>query len=183
MGDGLIPAGITPAIRRRKGPPGRLPSLAWACGATVAVLVGGADAADSPLQRTTPGHQAPVPPGGYQLPMAPPVVRYPLPPQYVMIRSSEDWRKAGKVDEKLSRACANRAFRERSPLRYRAIFQKDILGVAFGHGDNLYDPAKLADVKKIYLFRNGDSTGCVVLAIDNMDAKILNDGGKQTPSR
>lgn len=141
-----------------------------------AVALTGATAARSqtPLDRTEPGHQPPVPPGGYELPLAPPVTSFPLPPQYLFIRSKEDWRKAGKVDKDLSRACANRQFTERFPMQYRAIFQTDVLGVAFGHGTNLRDPKKLADRKKIYLFRNGDSTACLVLVIDNNDARLLN---------
>lgn len=148
-----------------------------ALAAAVALLSAATAAAQqqAPLTRTAPGHQPPVPPGGYQLPLAPPVTRFPLPPQYVVIRSKQDWRKAGKVDKDLSRACANRQFTQLFPMQYRAIFQTDVLGVAFGHGTNLRDPKKLADRRKIYLFRNGDSTACVVLAMDNEDVRVLND--------
>ena len=137
--------------------------------------------ADGPLNRTEDGHQAPVPPGGYDLPLAPPVVRFPLPPQWVTIRSSQDWRKAGRFEKALSDLCAARKFREVMPMRYRAFFKGDVLGVAFGHGLNLYDPKKQADRKLIYLFRNGDSTGCTVLSITNEDLRVLNDG--QTPAK
>lgn len=143
--------------------------------AAVALLSATAAAQQPPLTRTEPGHQPPVPPGGYQLPLAPPITKFPLPPQFVVIRSTQDWRKAGKVDKDLSRACANRQFTQLFPMQYRAIFQTDVLGVAFGHGTNLRDPGKLADKKKIYLFRNGDSTACVVLAMDNQDVRLLND--------
>ncbi|WP_180286224.1 hypothetical protein [Azospirillum oleiclasticum] len=153
--------------------------------AAFALLSTTAAAQQPPLTRTEPGHQPPVPPGGYQLPLAPPVTKFPLPPQYVVIRSTQDWRKAGKVDKDLSRACANREFTQLFPMQYRAIFQTDVLGVAFGHGTNLRDPKKRADRRKIYLFRNGDSTACVVLAMDNEDLRLLNDnpaaGDRQGP--
>lgn len=126
------------------------------------------------VDRTTPGHQPGVPPGGYELPLAPPVMRFPLPPQWVVIQSKQDWRKAGgKMNKKLSDACALGQFGERLKLRFRAVFQRDVLGVAFGHGLNLNDPKKMADRKKIYLFRNGDSTACQVMEMTNRDAKIL----------
>lgn len=131
---------------------------------------------DSPLSRTEEQHQAPVPPGGYDLPLAPPVVRYPLPPQWVTIRSTQDWRKAGRFEKALSDLCAARKFRELLPMRFRAIFKGEVLGVAFGHGLNLYDPKKQANRKLIYLFRNGDATGCTVVSITNEDLRILNDG-------
>lgn len=150
-------------------------------GLVLAVLLGvsGAASADPPLQRTDPQHLRPVPPGGYDLPLAPPVMRYPLPPQLVVIRADQEWRKAGKVEKKLSDACAARSFREVAPLRYRAIFKKDVLGVAFGHGLNLHDPDKLADRKMIYLFRNGDSTGCIVVAMNNEDLRVLEEQGAE----
>lgn len=130
-------------------------------------------AAQTPLERTSPSHQAPVPPGGYNLPLAPPVMRFPLPPQLVIVRSNEDWRKFGTVVKPLSDACAARQFREQLPKRFRAIFKGEVLGVAFGHGLNLVDPDKKADKSKIYLFRNGDSTACMVIAIDNQDLNLL----------
>jgi hypothetical protein len=135
------------------------------------------------LERTSPGHMPPVEPGS-DLPIAPPVVRYPLPAQWVTIRSNEDWRKAGRVEKDLSRACAARSFRERMPLHFRAIFKGEVLGVAFGHGLNLHDPAGKADRKLIYLFRNGDSTGCTVLSMTNQDLQILNEtpAGGPAPS-
>lgn len=132
--------------------------------------------AQSPLNRTESGHQPPVPPGGYDLPLSPPVVRYPVPPQWVTIRSTQDWRKAGRFEKALSDLCAARKFREVMHLRYRAIFKGDVLGVAFGHGLNLHDPGKKADRKRIYLFRNGDVTGCTVVSIANEDLRVLNDG-------
>ncbi len=137
--------------------------------------------AQSPLSRTEPGHLSPVPPGGYNLPLAPPVVPYPLPPQWVTIRSTQDWRTAGRVEKALSNLCATGQFREQSPLRYRAIFKGEVLGVAFGHGLNLHDPKKQANRKLIYLFRNGDSTGCTVLSLTNEDLRVINDG--QPPAK
>ena len=149
--------------------------------AAVGLLIALPAFAQSPLSRTEPQHQSPVPPGGYDLPLAPPVVRYPLPPQWVTIRSTQDWRTAGRVEKALSNLCATGKFREQSPLRYRAIFKGEVLGVAFGHGLNLYDPKKQASRKLIYLFRNGDSTGCTVLSLTNEDLRVLNDG--QPPAK
>lgn len=125
------------------------------------------------MDRTEPGHLSPVPPG-QDLPIAPPVVQYPMPPQWVTIRSNEDWRKAGKFEKELSKDCAARRFREITPMRFRAYFKGEVLSVAFGHGLNLYDPQKKADRKLIYLFREGDSTACTVQTITNQDARLLN---------
>lgn len=143
---------------------------------SLGLLATGAAWAKGPLDRTEPGHMPPVPPGGYNLPLAPPVVQYPLPPQWVTIRSTQDWRHAGTFEKDLSKACAARQFREQMPMRYRAIFKGEVLGVAFGHGLNLHDPKKQANRKLIYLFRNGDSTGCTIVSITNEDLRVLNDG-------
>lgn len=150
--------------------------------AAILALLPLAAAAKGPLERTDPQHQAPVPPGGYDLPLAPPVVRFPLPKQWVTIRSTQDWRKAGRIEKKLSDACAAREFRERLPMHFRAFFKGEVLGVAFGHGLNLYDAKKLADRKLIYLFRNGDSTGCTVVSITNEDVDVLNDAQPPAPA-
>lgn len=125
-----------------------------------------------PLDRTDPAHQPPLPPGGYDLPLAPPVVRFPLPSQWMTINKDLDWRKAGIFDKKLSAACSARTFTETLPLRFRAAYRGEILGVAFGHGLNLTDPGKLADPKMIYLFRDGDSTRCGVLKLRNDDPRV-----------
>ncbi|WP_051340552.1 hypothetical protein [Azospirillum halopraeferens] len=137
------------------------------------LLLAAPAARSGPLERTDPGHMAPLPPGGYDLPLSPPVMRFPLPPQWVTIRVNQDWRTAGRIDKELSKACAERRFRELLPMRFRAIFKRDVLGVAFGHGLNLRDEGKLADPRMIYLFRNGDSTGCIVVAMTNEDARLL----------
>lgn len=145
----------------------------------IAGLCFAAPALAAPLDRTEPGHLPPVPPGGYDLPLSPPVVQFPLPPQWAIIKSTQDWRRAGKFEKDLSRDCAARRFREITPLRFRAFFQGEVLGVAFGHGLNLHDPNKRADRKLIYLFRDGDSTGCTVLSLTNGDARVLNDAQPQ----
>ncbi|WP_448191134.1 hypothetical protein [Azospirillum sp. sgz301742] len=126
----------------------------------------------APLERTDPQHLAPLPPGGYDLPLSPPVVHFPMPPQWVTIRSDLDWRKAGTFDKKLTDACAARNFVEKQALRFRAVYKGEVLGVAFGHGLNLHDPGKLANPKMIYLFRNGDSTQCAVLSMRNEDRAV-----------
>jgi hypothetical protein len=125
------------------------------------------------LERTEPGHLSPVPPG-QDLPIAPPMMKYPMPAQWVTIRSNEDWRKAGKFEKELSKDCAARRFREITPMRFRAYFKGEVLSVAFGHGLNLYDPLKKADRKLIYLFHEGDSTACTIQTITNQDASLLN---------
>ena len=151
---------------------GLLPAAA-ACAALLAILaLIGPALAGPPMERTDPQHLAPLPPGGYDLPLAPPLVHFPMPPQWVMVRPKEDWRKAGTFDKKLSDACAARKFVEKQGLRFRASFKGEVLGVAFGHGLNLYDPGKLADPKMTYLFRNGDSTYCAVLKMRNEDRAV-----------
>lgn len=148
--------------------------------AAVLVVVGAASFAAFPaagqarLDRSDPTHLPPVPPGGYELPLSQRVMRYPLPPQWVVINSKLDWRKfGGKMNKKLSDACTMGQFSERLRMRFRAVFQRDVFGVAFGHGLNLNDPKKLADRKMIYLFRNGDSTACQVMEMTNRDAQLL----------
>ncbi|MFD1626424.1 hypothetical protein [Azospirillum griseum] len=126
------------------------------------------------MDRTEPGHMPPVVPG-QDLPIAPPVVQFPMPPQWVTIRSNQEWRKVGKFEKDLSKDCAARRFRELSPLRFRAYFKGEVVGVAFGHGLNLYDPQKKADRKLIYLFRDGDSTACTIQTITNEDVRVMNE--------
>lgn len=147
----------------------------------MALVAGAVPASAGALERTEPGHMAPPQPGS-QLPIAPPVVQFPLPPQWMTIRSKEDWRKAGTFEKDLSRACAERRFNEIAPLRFRAYFKGEVLGVAFGHGLNLHDPLKKADRTKIYLFRNGDSTGCTVQSMDNQDPRVNPTAAKSTPA-
>ena len=146
----------------------------WLCGLT---LLGVAPALAGALERTEPGHQAQPQPGS-SLPIAPPIVQYALPSQWMTIRSKEDWRKAGKFEKELSKDCAALRFNEIEPMRFRAYYKGEVLGVAFGHGLNLHDPGKKADRKKIYLFRNGDSTGCTVQSMDNQDPRV-NPAGTQ----
>ena len=149
-------------------------AVLWLCGLT---LLGGTPALAGALERTEPGHQAPPQPGS-SLPIAPPIVQYALPSQWMTIRSKEDWRKAGKFEKVLSKDCAALRFNEIEPMRFRAYYKGEVLGVAFGHGLNLHDPGKKADRKKIYLFRNGDSTGCTVQSMDNQDPRV-NPAGTQ----
>lgn len=146
----------------------------WLCGLT---LLGAAPALAGALERTEQGHMAPPQPGS-SLPIAPPIVQYALPPQWMTIRSKEDWRKAGKFEKDLSKECAALRFNEIESMRFRAYYKGEVLGVAFGHGLNLHDPGKKADRKKIYLFRNGDSTGCTVQSMDNQDPRV-NPAGTQ----
>lgn len=146
----------------------------WLCGLT---LLGAAPALAGALERTEQGHMAPPQPGA-SLPIAPPIVQYALPSQWMTIRSKEDWRKAGKFEKELSKECAALRFNEIEPMRFRAYYKGEVLGVAFGHGLNLNDPGKKADRKKIYLFRNGDSTGCTVQSMDNQDPRV-NPAGNQ----
>lgn len=140
-------------------------------------LLGAAPALAGALERTEPGHQAPPQPGT-SLPIAPPIVQYALPSQWMTIRSKEDWRKAGSFEKELSKDCAALRFNEIEAMRFRAYYKGEVLGVAFGHGLNLHDPGKKADRKKIYLFRNGDSTNCTVQSVDNQDPRV-NPAGNQ----
>ena len=57
-------------------------------------------------------------------------------------------------------------------MLFRAIFSDDTLGVAFGHGLNLYDPDHLAKNDLIYLFRFAGTTACEVLTRKNGDARV-----------
>ncbi|MBY6262841.1 hypothetical protein EI613_13130 [Azospirillum sp. 412522] len=153
---------------------GRSLAACWVCGLS---LLGAAPALAGALERTEQGHQAPPQPGS-SLPIAPPIVQYALPSQWMTIRSKEDWRKAGTFEKELSKDCAALRFNEIALMRFRAYYKGEVLGVAFGHGLNLHDPDKKADRKKIYLFRNGDSTGCTVQSVDNQDPRV-NPAGNQ----
>jgi len=135
-------------------------------------------AAQQPLVRTEPDHLPPVPQGGYELPLAPPLTHFPLRPQMVILNTKLDWRKTGRIDKDLSLACAARAFKEREAMQYRAIFTgTEVLGVAFGNGTNLVDVNKKAEKDKIYLFRHGDSTACVVIVLTRDEWLAANDRG------
>ncbi|CAK0750659.1 Secreted protein [Azospirillaceae bacterium] len=125
------------------------------------------------MLRTNSEHQRPVPRlGGMAInrDSYPPKVA--LPAQIVILDRKKEWRNSGKVDQKLSQACAEGMFDEIVPKYYRAIFKDGVLGVAFGHGLNLRDEKKLADPKKVYLFVSGDTTGCTVLVLPNKDPRV-----------
>lgn len=137
------------------------------------VLVSGGAAAEEPLSRTDSRHMSPVPPGGYELPLAPPLTQFPMRPQMEILNSKRGWNQTGTIDKELSVLCAQRRFVERTPMQFRAIFEKkDVLGVAFGNGTNLYDIDKKAKPGMVYLFRNGDSTACTVVALTMQELKV-----------
>lgn len=132
--------------------------------------------ADEVLTRTQPDHLPPVPEGGYQLPLAPPLTHFPIRPQMVILNTKLDWRKIGRIDKDLSLACADRAFMERDQMQYRAVLANtEVLGVAFGNGTNLVDQKRKAERDKIYLFRHGDSTACVVVVLTREEWLAAND--------
>lgn len=154
--------------------------LAVLAGAILVGGNGGSALAQSPLGRTSPGHQQPPPPG-YDLPMVPPIVRFPLKAQWVAIELKKDWRKAGRFEKDMSRACANRRFNLRFPMHFRVYYDRQVLGVAFGHGLNLNDPGRLADPARTYLFRNADSTACTVISMLNEDVLVQRIYGQPPP--
>lgn len=128
--------------------------------------------AEQPLSRTEPSHMSPVPPGGYELPLAPPLTQFPMRPQMEILNSQRAWNQTGVIDKDLSFLCSQRRFVERAPMQFRAIFEKkDVLGVAFGNGTNLYDVDKKAKPGMVYLFRNGDSSACTVVALTVQELK------------
>ncbi|CAK0759154.1 conserved hypothetical protein [Azospirillaceae bacterium] len=153
--------------------PGLIHRQRWATGlllgAGFGAAVGGALAGE-PV-RTDPHHLLPPPHFEDRSRPADRLTNYGQTPR-VVLRSDEIWRKGGSIDSKLTSACAARQFRETVPLLYRAVFKDEVLGVAFGHGVNLTDTKKLADPRKIYLFRHGDSTGCLVLSRTNPDPAV-----------
>lgn len=104
-----------------------------------------------------------------------PPQRWPKTPQ-VVIRAKSSWRKGGTLDRALSNACANHRFVEIVPMLFRAVFEDDVLGVAFGHGLNLRDLDRKAKIDKIYLFRFGGTTGCEVLSLANPDPRVAPGG-------
>ena len=130
------------------------------------------------LARTAPGHLRGNQGPGDSFALTP-VMRYPLPPQVVIDDPKRDWYTVGKINKKLSQACLEHRFGERLPLRFRAFFKNQVVvGVAFGHGLNLWDPGQLAQRDKIYLFRQADVSGCTVAELPNNDPAVL-----QLPAR
>lgn len=137
--------------------------------------------AQQPLARTEPGHLPPVPQGGYELPLAPPLTHFPMRPRMTVLNTKLDWRKVGRIDKDLSLACADRDFIERDAMLYRAFFaDTEVFGVAFGWGVNLVDRKKKSEKDKIYLFRHGDSTACVVIVLTREELAAI-DSRATTP--
>ena len=123
-------------------------------------------------QRTDPRHLVPPPDDDphfeqYRLTLSP------KKPQVVFKDRKKEWRKAGKVDKGLTKACRTGRFREFEPLLFRAIYSDDMLGVAFGHGLNLVDLDHKAGVGTIYLFRQGGTAACEVLTTGNLDPNAV----------
>ena len=134
-----------------------------------ALLGGGAAPAAEPT-RTNPGHMVPPPEDdphfeAYRLLMLP------KKPQVVKRDNKTDWRKAGKMDKSLTKACRAGRFREWEPLLFRAIYSGEALGVAFGHGLNLRDADHLAKPDTIYLFHDGGTAACEVMTTKNLDPR------------
>ena len=136
-----------------------------------ALLGSGAVFAAEPM-RTKSGHMVPPPEDDphfeeYRL------LLLPKKPQVVMRDNKKDWRKAGKMDKALTRACRAGRFREWEPLLFRAIYSGEVLGVAFGHGLNLRDADHLAKPNLIYLFHDGGTAGCEVMTTQNLDPRAV----------
>ena len=147
--------------RRRDG------GATGAIGVLAALLLFGAPAFAAEPARTEPGHLHPPPEDPPTFEQTAPMW-WPKKPQ-VVTRANKSWRTAGKVDRALSQACSNHRFTERIFMLFRAVYVDDVLGVAFGHGLNLYDPDHKAKPELIYLFRFGSTTGCLVLTTKNLD--------------
>ncbi len=98
--------------------------------------------------------------------------------QVVIRDAKKEWRKAGKLDKALTAACRAKRFREREYLLFRAIYKDSTLGVAFGHGLNIYDPDRKAKPGMIYLFWQGGTTACEVLTTANLDPNATKPAGK-----
>jgi len=97
----------------------------------------------------------------------------PKKPQVIIRDRKKEWRKAGKMDKALTKACRAGRFSEFEPLLFRAIYTDDALGVAFGHGLNLYDPDHKARADTIYLFWHGGTAACEVLTTTNLDPNAV----------
>ena len=133
----------------------------------VAMLAVPAAFAADPL-RTDPHHLAPPPDNDPHFEQNR-LMLWPKKPQVVLRDRKKDWRKAGKPDKALTKACRAGRFHEREYLLFRAIYQDDALGVAFGHGLNLYDPDHKGKPEVIYLFWQGGTAMCEVLTTKNLD--------------
>ena len=101
----------------------------------------------------------------------------PKKPQVIIRDRKKEWRKAGKMDKALTKACRAGRFREFEPLLFRAIYTDDALGVAFGHGLNLHDPDHKARPDLIYLFWHGGTAACEVLTTTNLDPNAVPSAG------
>jgi hypothetical protein len=151
---------------------------AWGLTLTLVLTVLAHPVGAGEMMRTDSRHMVPVPdvaePGNDRLPP----MLWSKTPQVVM-RSSVGWRKGGKVNKLLTLACRDGRFGERISMLYRAVFKDDVLGVAFGHGLNLYDPDHRADRATIYLFRFGGLNDCQVLTMPNPDPSVQGGTSRQ----
>ena len=87
-------------------------------------------------------------------------------------------RYAGGIDEQLSRRCQQGRFGQRMNLRYYAVFRDGVAGIAFGTGQNLYDPGRLARQSRMYFIRLSPSSGiCRVFTMPN-DIRRNDDAGR-----
>ncbi|MEI8397063.1 MAG: hypothetical protein WCF85_20245 [Rhodospirillaceae bacterium] len=148
---------------------GILPSFCRFLVALLMTLPSGLAAAGEMI-RTAPGHL--LPPYDEFDPERLAPTRLPSTPQ-IVVRSKKEWRTSGTMNRALTEACRAGRFKERLPLQYRAIFSDAVLGVAFGHGTNLYDPGHKGKTDTVYMFRYGDTTDCEVLTIKKSAMKKL----------
>lgn len=126
--------------------------------------------------RTDPGHLYPPPDDDPHFEQNR-LLLMPKKPQVIIRDRKKEWRKAGKMDKALTRACRAGRFREFEPLLFRAIYTDDALGVAFGHGLNLYDPDHKAKPELIYLFWHGGTAACEVMTTTNLDPNAVPGSG------
>ncbi len=128
------------------------------------------------LARTHPGHLKPA----ALWPMDPPEVSVPVVfegPGIIVLRTGRPAAQLTVFEPRLTDLCRYNLFHQHRDGWFTAVFSDIKLGVGFGHGLGLYDPAHAADRGRIYLFKRPASTACEVRSMPNPDQRYARAGG------
>src|SRR5205823_234063 len=77
---------------------------------------------------------------------------------YVVLRTDRTLAQSALLEPRLTELCRYNMFHHQRDGWFYAAFADQRLGVGFGHGLGLYDPAQAADRSRIYVFLRAAST-------------------------